>query len=159
MDAFEVLGDEALRLRLLAQQQRLLPTVRPPQALLENAAQRLDERSLRLGHGLQKWLQARQLLLARLCLPALRERWQREQLRLAQLSARLTPQTANRSLERARQTCQRLGEKLEVLSYHNTLARGFAVVRNARAQIVSSAAQANGPLTVEFKDGRVEVKP
>ena len=168
-------------LRLLMQQRKTLPQVRPPLALLQHHMQRLDDRAARLSAGLRGWLQAQQIKLARLKLRspsdlALRQQEKlamlavrlgsvpvlaRPQERLAMLSARLTPQLAARALEPQRQTLQRVSEKLEVLSYRATLQRGFAVVKAADGHAVSTALaagqQAGNPLTIEFADGHIRV--
>jgi exodeoxyribonuclease VII large subunit len=143
--------------RVVAQHRRSVPNLRPPQALLDNLAQRLDDRAVRLGQGLQGWVQARQLKLAQLRLPDLRERFLRVQQNLWQLAARLSPQLAGRTLERQRQTWQRLSEKLEVLSYKKTLSRGFAVVLENN-QLVSSALKTPDKMTLRFADGDVAVR-
>lgn len=134
--------------------QRLLLT---PQRLVELLAQKLDERSLRLGRGLQSWLQVRRLQLARLQLRSPRELLARQRDRLDLLGQRLTPESALRSLEPQRQKLQRLGEKLDVLSYRNTLKRGFAVVRDGQGKAITLAAQAKGEMQVEFADASVRV--
>jgi exodeoxyribonuclease VII large subunit len=143
--------------RLVQQHRRALPSLRTPQALLNNLSQRLDDRAVRLGQGLQGWVRAKQLTLARLRLPDLRERFLRGQQRFAQLATRLTPELAGRTIERQRQHWQRLSEKLEVLSYKKTLARGFAVVLD-NGQLVSSALQSPDKMTLRFADGDVAVK-
>ncbi len=144
-------------LRLLAQQRRLLPSLRPPQALVHNLMQRLDDRSARLAQGLQGWVQVQQVKLARLRVPDLRERLLRSSHQLEQLGARLSPQTALRSLERQRQIWQRLSEKLDVLSYKATLSRGFAVVLD-EGKLVTSAAQVPEKMQLRFADGDVAVR-
>jgi len=168
-------------LRLLMQQRKTLPQLRPPLALLQHHMQRLDDRAARLSAGLRGWLQAQQIKLARLKLRspsdlALRQQEKlamlaarlgsvpvlaRPQERLTMLSARLTPQLAARALEPQRQTLQRVSEKLEVLSYRATLQRGFAVVKAADGHAVSTALaagqQGSNPLTIEFADGHIRV--
>lgn len=145
-------------LRMIAQYKRVLVAVRPPAALLHNLMQRLDDRSLRLTQGLSGWLQKQQVKLARLTLRSPREQLARRQERLTQLSQRLSAQAMLKSLEPQRAKLQRLGEKLEVLSYRNTLKRGFAVVRDAERHAVMSASAAVGTMSIEFSDGEVTVK-
>ena len=136
----------------LAQRLRIIP-----QRLIEQLAQKLDERSLRLGRGLQSWLQVRRLQLAKLQLRSPRELLARQRDRLNLLGQRLTLQSALRSLEPQRQKLQRLGEKLEVLSYRNTLNRGFAVALDNAGHPVIRAANAPQDMQLRFADGDVSV--
>lgn len=134
--------------------QRLLLT---PQRMVELLAQKLDERGLRLGRGLQSWLQVHRLQMARLQLRSPRELLARQRDRLNLLGQRLSKETALRSLEPQRQKLQRLAEKLDVLSYRNTLKRGFAVVRDEQGKAITLAMQAKYKMQIEFADDSVSV--
>lgn len=149
---------EQAPLRLIREYRGRLAEVRPPRALLELLGQKLDERALRLARGLQSWLHVRRVKLAGLQLRSPRDLLLRQREKLYQLDQRLTREAVLRSLEPQRQKLQRLGEKLEVLSYRKTLERGFAVVHNEQGQAITQAAQAQGSMQVEFADGRVTVK-
>ncbi len=64
-------------------------------------------------------------------------------------------QSMHSMLEQRHTQMQHQAQMLEVLSYKNTLARGFAVVRDAGKSPIISAAQAanNAPSFIEFADG------
>jgi exodeoxyribonuclease VII large subunit len=145
-------------LRMIAQYKRVLVAVRPPAALLHNLMQRLDDRTLRLSQGLSGWLQKQQVKLARLALRSPREQLVRRQERLTLLSQRLSAQAMLKSLEPQRAKLQRLGEKLEVLSYRNTLGRGFAVISDEQGRTVTSATAAVREMTIIFADGAIRVQ-
>ncbi|MBO8425204.1 MAG: exodeoxyribonuclease VII large subunit, partial [Proteobacteria bacterium] len=56
------------------------------------------------------------------------------------------------------QSVNHLGQMLNSLSYKNVLARGYAIVRDDKKQIISRADGAV-PASVEFADGVVAVQP
>ncbi|MBF0375499.1 MAG: exodeoxyribonuclease VII large subunit, partial [Alphaproteobacteria bacterium] len=66
---------------------------------------------------------------------------------------------APRLVETRTATLDRCFRLLESYSYRNVLARGFALVRDARGEPVTTAAQVRPAqaLTVEFQDGPVTV--
>nr|WP_319250324.1 exodeoxyribonuclease VII large subunit [uncultured Celeribacter sp.] len=72
------------------------------------------------------------------------------------LTARFA-RAARTQSERWRGELDRRGAMLEALSYHNTLERGYAVVRDAKGGVVTSVAQAAQMHEVQFKDGRVQI--
>lgn len=149
-------------LRLLAQQrQRLVGLARglpPPRHLLGLAQQRTDDLAERLPRALAQLLVERCARLARNSLsPALlAHQVQAQQARVFNAGTRLT-RSAAALLDRRRAQFEGLGRLLHTLSYQATLARGYAVVRDADAQLVtdSKTAQAAGQLSIEFADGRV----
>lgn len=51
------------------------------------------------------------------------------------------------------QSVAHMGQMLNSLSYKNVLARGYAIVRDANENIISSATDARTPATIEFADG------
>jgi exodeoxyribonuclease VII large subunit len=151
-----------------------------PVRLMEELAQRLDERAERLTTALRTWLQTRQAEVARLsaALPHPRQqlKFAREHSaalgeRLGALGRRLAePQIqalgrvdAGRRLGRVlaqgladRVTMlQGLGRVLESTSYHNVLARGFAVVRGPDGLLTGPEGVAPGlALDIEFAQDR-----
>jgi len=151
-----LLDERRLRLEGLA---RGLPD---PHDLLGMAAQRLDDRAERLHL-------------------AARQRLARERERLAHLAARLRPQAAAREIGRLRAATAEAGRRLgqamaralagrrDLLDnfagrlqshserHDSLLARGYVVVRDAAARIVTAAAAVapGAALELEFHDGRV----
>ncbi len=83
----------------------------------------------------------------------------RSQLRLERAGARLVP-AAERLKERAETRVAGLKARLDALSYQRTLARGYALVRDAQDRLVGSAEAAAGEATLalQFTDGRVPVR-
>lgn len=144
-------------LRLIREYRVRLGDVKPPLHLLQMLAQRLDDRSRRLSSGLQSWLHVRHLQLTRLQLRAPAAQVHRQQDRLSALQQRLSPDMVLRSVEPQRQKLQRLGEKLDLLSYERTLERGFAVVKDAEGRPVTRAAQAPADMRLRFADGELAV--
>ena len=55
------------------------------------------------------------------------------------------------------QSVMHLGQMLNSLSYKNVLARGYAIVRDADENIISSSATSTQPATIEFADGVLEI--
>jgi exodeoxyribonuclease VII large subunit len=102
-----------------------------PRRLLENAAQRLDDRSERLELAIQALLRDRRGRLdtaaARLKHP--RDRIQDALRRLESPAARLRP-ALERTIERAADRVARLGQVLDSLSPWKVLERGYAVVED-----------------------------
>lgn len=170
------------RLRDLA---RALPR---PEALLATPVQRLDRAGDRFAGSLRALAQRKALDLNRagagLRPGTLRARIEQRAERLAQSGARLTPalaQSLARKTERlegpgygARATAaltQRLAratEKLAALArmhrslgYPETLARGYAVLRDAEGRLLTSAeaVRQQPVITAELRDGSVEAVP
>jgi exodeoxyribonuclease VII large subunit len=151
-----------------------------PVRLVEELAQRLDERAERLVNGLRTWLQdrghevarlsaalpdpGRQLAFAEERVMALGERLGALGRRLAEPQSQALAQVdAGRRLGRA--LAQRLadhvtlleglGRVLESTSYHNVLARGFAVVRGPDGLLSGPEGVAPGlALDIEFARDR-----
>jgi exodeoxyribonuclease VII large subunit len=151
-----------------------------PQRLLEDKAQRLDDRSERLQLGAQRFLHQRreqvqglgwrlphprqQLSIARERLDAAAERLgragarnlERGRERFARVDAdRRLPRAAGQQTADARRQLEELGRLLEGYSYQATLQRGFAVVY-AEGAVVTRAAQieTGQALELAFADGR-----
>lgn len=168
------LADRRERLRALA---RVLPR---PEALLAERAQRLDLAAERLPRALVSGVQARRAALAtgsggrfspallrallarkmdrlaglRLRPAPLRAEIGRRRERLGALTARLD-RAALAAVSRERERHSRAERLLESLSYKQTLARGYAVVRFEGVPAGRSAALPAGALVeVEFADGR-----
>ncbi len=151
--------------RILREHRQKLATLQAklgdPLRLLEIQNQAFDHASDRLFQGMRGQVQhKRQALLevsSRLLHPRERIAQARQALgfqtpQLSRLGARLTSD-AQEKLDRAFQL-------LKVMSYTNTLQRGFAVVRNDQGQLVSGVVQTSSgqALNVEFADGSVKTR-
>lgn len=151
-------------LRLLAQQrQRLEGLARglpPPRHLLGLAQQRADDLAERLPRALAHLLAERRARFERSILsPALlAQQVQAQQARVLNAGTRLARAAATQ-FDRRSAHLDGLGRLLHTLSYQATLSRGYAVVRDADAQLVtdSKTAQAAGRLSIEFADGQIAV--
>ena len=169
------LEEQRLRLEGLA---RGLPE---PGRLLEEKRQRLDERNERFRAALSLLLERKSSVFGELSrrLPdpgkqvdLARERWQTQSLRLAELGERLTEVAkrdlahleaetrmelaVKRRLSDAGRGLEALARLLESTSYHSTLKRGFAVIRDQNGKVLTAARQvtAGMPLDLQFTDGR-----
>jgi exodeoxyribonuclease VII large subunit len=153
----------ALRARIercLLHVRGLAARLRSPAQLLQDAARHLASRFERLAYhsgGLVRD-HARQLerLANRLTLDELCARLPRHASTLAGLAAR-QDRAATRALRGAEQRLAAASSLLASLSYEGVLARGFALVRDDRGQLVASAGRARGEtaLEIQFHDGRV----
>ena len=156
LDAAMMRGIEEVRLRLA----QLWRIAGDPARLVEEAAQRLDDRGERLrGAGAALIADAR----ARFAGAAAGLRPRALQLtvshgsqRLEALAGRLKRES-DRVMADARMNLERLGGLLASTSYENTLARGFAVIRDGAGAMVMSAAAARPGMGIEigFADGTV----
>lgn len=130
-------------------------------SILGAARQRLDERGERLGLALPNYVvgQHRRLDSAANRLRHPREILLRTQNALSLMESRLFAALPSR-LREARLRVENFSARLEAVSYESVLARGFALVTNAKGGAVSSAAQVapGAALTVRFADGEVAVK-
>ncbi len=158
-----------------------------PERLLETPRQRLDQVADRLPNALTAGVQRHRLHLSEISAslrPAtLRQLVDRRHDALRNLSARLTLRPIQQEVIRKQDQLQQLGQRLtlahsarvarqrqgldaasrqlEILSYKATLARGYAVVRNADG-VVTTRAQAqasDSALRVEFTDGELALMP
>ena len=149
-------ADRRMRLEGLA---RGLPE---PLALLGAKAQLLDDRTERLGFALKSllrgWRGEIATLAARLRHPQLQIDEKRR--RLADYPPRLDG-AARRLLRQRHERLDALASRLasHALSHRKVLARGYAVVLDARRQAVMSAGEIGDsvPLTIGFHDGEVAV--
>lgn len=110
-----------------------------PQRLLEPRRQRLDHISLRLDHGLSKWIAQKGL-------------------RLEGIAARLRPHMLAGKLRENKQKLAGLGALLESLSFERVLERGYAVVYDAQGNIISQTDKAKGDMTLRLRDGSLPIK-
>jgi len=128
--------------------------------ILGAARQRLDDRNERLALALPNFCSAKRATLERLANRLIhpREFLARRRADVAMLSHRLTTPLPNR-LRDARTRLEGLSARLESVSYAAVLARGFALVTNAKGAPVSSAAAVvpGAELHVRFADGEVSV--
>lgn len=147
------------RERLEARAQRL-PR---PEALLQPMAQRLDELSERLRRGLaDRATRAREQLqsdAARLSAPLLAARIGRARDRLA--AARLTPTLIARPLAERRERLAALERLRRQLDPKAPLERGYVLVSAPGHPVIASReeAAAQPALTLEFRDGALDVSP
>ncbi len=145
------------RERLAARVQRLPTRL----ALLAGPVQRLDELAERARRGLGDGIATARARLqrdaGRLSAPLLRARAERARERLAAL--RLSPALLTREIAAGRERLEGLRRMVEQLGPKSVLARGYAIVRNGAGRPVMGAvaAQAEPRLTLQFKDGAVDV--
>jgi len=113
-----------------------------PEAILAQAAQRVDDLSERLRRGL-----------------ADRARQAGNGLQLA--TVRLTPALLNRPVEARRERLIALERLRLQLDPKAPLRRGYVLVSDASGHVIKTAidARKQGALTIEFTDGRVDVVP
>lgn len=67
------------------------------------------------------------------------------------------PDILNYKMTNLRRALDHSGQMLKSLGYKNVLARGYAIVRDANNQIISSAATKNKIVSVEFADGVTKI--
>ena len=146
--------------RCLLHVRGLAARLRSPAQLLQDTARHLASRFDRLAYHVGGFVRdhTRQLerLAGRLSLDELRARLPRHASTLAGLAAR-QDHAATRALRGAEQRLASASSLLASLSYEGVLARGFALVRDDRGQLVASAVRARGEtaLEIQFHDGRV----
>ena len=132
-----------------------------PASLINQAAQRLDERAERLSHSLRQFLHVQALHLKacadRISGAALLQQIAHQRERLAPLPPRLTDAFA-RLVERRHGMVESAFARLDSYkrSLEKVLERGYAMVR-VDGQLVTNAAQisAGAALDIEFHDGKV----
>jgi exodeoxyribonuclease VII large subunit len=135
-----------------------------PQDLIGAAAQRLDDRAERLRLAADRLLRAARhsldLAAARLRPAVLSADLDRARTRIAEVEPRLHEAMA-RFLDRNHHALDNFAGRLATHSerHESLLARGYVVVRDAVARVVttSAAINAGAPLDLEFHDGRVGV--
>jgi len=134
-----------------------------PEALAQQATQKLDDLGERLRRGLaDRAAQAREQLQAdkaRLSAPLLRSRLDQARQRLG--SARLTPALVQRPLAERRDRLASIWRLAEQLHPDRPLQRGYAMVLDEGGRPVtdSAAAKKEPALTLKFRDGRLDVVP
>ncbi len=135
-----------------------------PEALLQVAAQRLDDWSERLLAALPAMLARKEQQLALLSTSlkpnALKNEIVKTGERLAELQTRMSA-AAERIFAARAEKLANLASLLESVNYKRILARGFALVKDADGKLITTAAtaQQNKNLIVLFADGEVAVKP
>lgn len=67
------------------------------------------------------------------------------------------PNILQARMQAVNQAIAHLGQMLNSLSYKNVLARGYAIVRDADNNIISSAGAATHPASIEFADGVIRI--
>jgi exodeoxyribonuclease VII large subunit len=135
-----------------------------PHDLIGAAAQRLDDRAERLRLAADRRLRAAQhsldLAAARLRPAVLSAELDRSRARTAEFAPRLRAAMA-RFIDRNNHALDNFAGRLATHSerHESLLARGYVVVRNGVARVLTEAAEisAGDPLDLEFHDGRVGV--
>jgi exodeoxyribonuclease VII large subunit len=135
-----------------------------PQDLIGAAAQRLDDRAERLRLAADRRLRAAQhsldLAAARLRPGVLSADLDRSRARIAEIEPRIRAAMA-RFIDRNQHALDNFAGRLATHSerHESLLARGYVVVRDGVARVVTEAAAINAgaPLDLEFYDGRVGV--
>ncbi len=128
--------------------------------LLGHAQQRLDDWASRLGAALLGWLRVREQEFARaaagLRRSVLEQPIARGLERTQELAARM-PGLVRRRIADAAQRLSGQAKLLESLSYARVLDRGYALVRDAAGEPVTSAAAAKpgADVAIRFRDGEV----
>ncbi len=159
--ALEERRRRALARGLEQRRQRLRDVARAlprPEGILAERVQRLDNLAMRLPMALSGVTHRKRAELSRrgaerLRPEALQQDIVRKRRELERWQGRLQPEVA-RAISDARRRLAALVRTLDTLSYRNTLARGYAVVR-AEGQVVTTRKQAAkfAALEVEFSDG------
>src|SRR5437763_904883 len=135
-----------------------------PHDFIGSAAQRLDDRAERLRMAADRRLRGVQhsldLLAARLRPAVLSADLDRSRARTAEFEPRLRAAMA-RFIDRSHHSLDNFAGRLATHSerHESLLARGYVVVRNGVARVLTEAAEisAGDPLDLEFHDGRVGV--
>ncbi|WP_407492415.1 exodeoxyribonuclease VII large subunit [Pseudooceanicola sp. MF1-13] len=136
-----------------------------PAALRARIAQersRLNDRAAQLPKGLTRGVADRRRSLAqwaaRMRPDTLHRDVARKRRDLEQLSARFA-EVAQRGVDQRRDRLEALDRLRETLGYRETLARGYAVVRDGTGAVMTRKAQAEASdaLAIEFADGTLEV--
>lgn len=151
---------QAPRQRLQLMRQRIDAARRGlgrPESVIEQLAQRLDDRSTRLARGLLGWVHTKTARLAalrltspQLTLVRLQEHHRQQAQRLLQASQQLLQQKKQK-LELARR-------ELEAYSYRRTLDRGFAALMTEDGRALTRLATLPDRFILELADGRQTVK-
>ena len=133
-----------------------------PETLLQSKRQRLDYAAATLPRAALALTQKARLRLTHLALsPAsLRGEIRTSKQRLRDVAIRARP-ALNRLIQQRTTTLASQAKLLETLSYHATLNRGYALVRDGDGRLVRSAAPAAtaASLTISFADGDVTAIP
>jgi exodeoxyribonuclease VII large subunit len=149
--------DRKVRLRSAA---RALPK---PDDILAMARQRLDTASAKLPRSLRSNGQVHALRLtkatAKLSLQPLTQRLNQQDHRLNDQTVRLG-RAMNQLISRRRDRLNAETKLFQSLSYKSVLARGFALITDAKGQPLTSvkAALPNQALTIELADGKLGVR-
>ncbi len=110
--------------------------IKSPRQMLMERAQRLDD----IGHSMDIIISAK-----------MQQGHQKIQM------ASTFPNILTARMAALNQSVMHLGQMLNSLSYKNVLARGYAIVRDADENIISSSATSTQPATIEFADGVLEI--
>ncbi len=145
---------QAARLRL----QRAAAKLPDLPGLFGAARQRLDDRVGRLSRALPGYLAQRRSQFDRLATglaTALRHLAAARRARALRILARLTPAPLTAHLRERRTHLVGLAARLESVSHRAVLARGYALVRGERGQVLTSAAAIHpgSRITIELRDG------
>ena len=153
--------------RLLVQRQEVLEGLSRglprPEQLLQVAAQRLDDWSERLLASLPMNIERRQqqlaLLTVRLRPQGLLADVEKNHTRLQELGQRIHVACV-RSIDAKKDKLHHLVSLLESVNYQRVLERGFALVKDAKGKLITTAAEARTQdvVSVVFHDGDIKLK-
>jgi exodeoxyribonuclease VII large subunit len=129
-----------------------------PKRLLETSMQKLDHLASKLDHGLQTWLQRRNAKLAELSAklsPQSILRQIRDTQRIVAGMGERLAQTERKILHERGVTLKNLAGMLESLSFKRVLDRGYAVIRDGKGEIVTSVKTLTPgqEINIQVKDG------
>jgi exodeoxyribonuclease VII large subunit len=132
-----------------------------PRRMLENMMQRLDGLSSKIDHGLIQFLNIKKqhmtALSARLSLRPYSQKLNYQAENLERLQQRLH-QAIKRNVADKENTLSSKAAMLNTLSFERTLERGFALVKDANGNVITSKAtlKTDQNIEVQLKDGKIK---
>lgn len=123
-----------------------------PERLLEMRMQRFDHVCARLDHSFDRFVQGQKqrLTKAGASLRAPKDRLVALTQKIEQCGQRLSL-IKGRMFEKSSDSLMNAGKMLEMLSYHNVLQRGYAVVRDDKGGLISDASELNRGQAIEIE--------
>lgn len=131
-----------------------------PTEILANARQSLDVATDKLANSLKMLITAKQHKLSQAALglrPTLLQQPIREQSRRVFEAQEKLNERFTRLIERKQNQLQNLTGKLALLDYQNVLKRGYALVKNAQGQLITSVTAAADAASLTFHDGEAKL--
>lgn len=127
-----------------------------PIEILANAQQSLDILTDKLGNSLKMLVTAKQHKLQQISAglrPTILQHPLKEQSRTLNDAASRMTERFKQLIERKENQLNQLSGKLALLDYNHVLKRGFALVKNAEGELITSVKKANGATSLTFHDG------